>query len=102
MEENESVVQEVDNVGPIQRYYHEQEVSRLELHNKRLFWALIMTIVFLVASNVGWLVYESQFEDIKMTQEATTDGGGDAVVNGVAAGDLYYGSSEADHNGETP
>ena len=36
-----------------------------------------------------------------MTQEATTDGGGDAIVNG-AAGDLYYGTSETDDHDQTP
>lgn len=102
MEENEAVVQEVDNVGPIQRYYHEQEVARLERHNKRLWITLLVTLFFLVATNAAWIWHESQFEDVSMTQEATTDGGGDVIVNGVASGDLYYGSSEADDQGQTP
>lgn len=102
MEENEAVVQEVDNVGPIPRYYHEAETARLERTIKRLFWALVMTILLLVGTNAGWVWYEAQFEDISMTQEATTDGGGNAVVNGVASGDLYYGQSEADNQSQTP
>ena len=85
---------------PIPYIAHESEVARLERIIKRLWIVLIMTIVFLVATNGVWIWYESTFEEITMTQEATTDGGGDAVVNGVASGDInYYGTSET--NGES-
>ena len=97
MEENEAVVQEVDNVGPIQRYYHEQEVARLERHNKRLFWALIMTILLLVGSNAGWIWYESRYIDESWTFEATTEGEGNAIANGN--GEVYY---YGESKGNTP
>lgn len=78
---------------------YESAMARATLVNKRLFIAFIATAFLLVCSWVGFFVYEAQFEDIVMTQEATTDGGGDAVVSGVATGDInnYYGESEADN-----
>lgn len=101
MEENAVLIQEEDNVGPIQRYYHEQEVSRLERHNKRLFWALVMTIVFLVASNVGWIYYESQFEDVVYTVESQTDAGGTAIAN--ATGEVTFnGAGESNSQAANP
>lgn len=98
MEDNEAVVQEVDNVGPIQRYYHEQEVSRLERHNKRLWITLLVTLFFLVATNAAWIWHESQFEDTVVTQDVDT-GEGSAYITGV--GDVY-GTSQADGQGQTP
>lgn len=67
-------------------------------------WMIAAIIVFVafVVSNVLWIIYENQFEDevITMTQEATTDGGGNAAVNGVASGNIYYGESETDNNNQ--
>ena len=91
-----------NEVEPVPYIVHEGEVARLERIIKRLWIVLILVIVFLVATNGVWIWYESQFEEIVMTQEATTDGGGDAVVNGVASGDLYYGTGEANGQGQTP
>lgn len=55
---------------------------------KRLWIALLVVIVLLVASNSAWLWYESQFEDLVITQEAEADTGNALVNNG---GDLNYG-----------
>lgn len=50
-------------------YVHEGEVYRLERANRRLF--ILMLIVFLafITTNAGWIIYESQFEDVVVTQE---------------------------------
>lgn len=98
MEENESVVQEVDNVGPIQRYYHEQEVSRLERHNKRWFIAWLITFLLLVCCVAGFIWYEAQFQDEVITVEATqtTEGGG----NNYALGGDLYGAAESQSDGQ--
>ena len=65
---------------------------------KRLWVALILTIVLLVASNGLWIWRESQFTDVVTTQtvEQETDGNGD---NTFVGGDLY-GSSESDNDNE--
>lgn len=84
-------------------FVHEGIMARQERHIKRLWILCLVIFLALVGTNAGWIIYEAQFEDVVMTQEATTDGGGDAVVNGVASGDIsYYGKSETDHQNPTP
>ena len=94
-------IEEVDNVGPIPRYYHEAETARLERTITRLFWALIMTILLLVGTNAGWIWYESQFEDVVYTVESQTDSGGPAIAN--ATGEVIFnGESASDGQAENP
>lgn len=65
---------------------------------KRLWIALILTIVLLVGSNAWWVWRESQFTDVVTTQtvEQETDGNGD---NTFVGGDMY-GSAESDNDNE--
>ena len=90
-----------ENPKTIDFTVHESIMARMERANKRWFIAWLVTFLLLCACVGGFIWYEAQFEDIKMTQEATTDGGGDAIVNG-AAGDLYYGTGETDYHDQTP
>lgn len=57
---------------------HEADMARQERTIKRLWILLILTIVLLVGTNIAWTIYESQFEDVVVTQEVEqeTDGGG--------------------------
>ena len=64
-----------------------------ERNVRRLWIVILILIVLFVGTNVGWLIYESQFEDIYVEQEVDT-GRGFAVVSGV--GDIDYGESETD------
>lgn len=66
---------------------YEAAQSRLERIIKRLWITTIILIVLLVASNIGWLIYESQFEDFSI--EAEQDGDG---INIVGGGDIDYGA----------
>ena len=68
----------------------EKDKDRLSKINMRQWVTILVLIVMLVATNIFWIWRETQYEDIRMTQEATTDGGGDVVLNGVASGDIYY------------
>lgn len=43
---------------------HEEMVARAERQTKRLWITSILLILLLVGSNIAWLVYESQFEDV--------------------------------------
>lgn len=63
---------------------------------KRLWIALILTIVLLVGSNAWWVWRESQFTDESWTYEAEqdTDGGGS---NTFVGGD-YFGTPEGHSN----
>lgn len=79
---------EIDNVGPIPRYYHEAEMSRQERNTKRWFIAWLITFVLFIASWTGFIFYEKQFTDEVWTFEATTEGEGNAIANGN--GEVYY------------
>lgn len=69
---------------------YEGEMARSERNFKRLWVIIMILIALLVATNTGWLVYESQFETVETTQiEAEQDGSG---VNIVGGGDVNYGA----------
>lgn len=83
----------------------EGEMARLERIIRRMFILLIITICFLVGTNVYWIYYESQFEDVVTTTEQdvrqkVNSEDGDATINdGVhinGNGDAE-GSDENDH-----
>lgn len=67
----------------------ESSMMRADLLSKRLVAVIILLIVLLVGSNVGWLIYESQFEVVEETttetytidQDAET-GNNNSVING--------------------
>lgn len=64
---------------------YESEMARLERIIKRQFILIIASLIFLVGTNLYWVYYESQFEDVVTTQEVTQDvdsgDGGDAIIN---------------------
>lgn len=73
----------------------ESSQARMERVNKRLWIVVLVLIVSLLATNAGWIYYESQYEDVVVTQEATSDGNSDIHLQNVG-GDIYGGESEAD------
>ena len=75
-----------------------EDKERLERINKRWFITCLVIFVLFVLTNGGWLLYESQFEDVVMTQSVSSDGTGDIAVNGVGTGELNYYGNESDAN----
>lgn len=75
----------------------EGEMARSERHIKRLWIALIIAIAAIIATNLAWLYYISQydFEDYEYT--LSTRGGGNASFVG-GDGDITYGSSESNES----
>lgn len=74
---------------------HESAMARAERQAKRLVAVIILLIVLLVGSNIGWLVYESQFETVESTVEENYDivqdaenGNNNSIINGgeIASG----------------
>ena len=66
---------------------HESAMARAERQNKRLVAVIILLIVLLVGSNIGWMVYESQFETVETTEEYeiqqdAESGNNNSVING--------------------
>lgn len=71
------------------RYILDAQGARLERSNKRLFILCVVLLIVLLATNGGWLFYESQFSDETTTMiEAEQDGD----VNVIGGGDVTYGS----------
>jgi len=68
------VEQKLDNV----REKFEQNTLAMEMlkelkkTSKRWFIAFIVVLIMLFATNIGWLIYESQFETVLETEETTT------------------------------
>lgn len=60
---------------------HEGVMSRFERVIKRLWIALIMTIILLVGTNIFWISYESQFEDSVTVTQENDDGYNNYVGN---------------------
>lgn len=67
---------------------HEATVARQERHIKRMWIALIVAVAMLFASNIGWLIYESQFVTVSYEQ----DGDGLNNVNVGEQGDINNGT----------
>ena len=67
---------------------HESMMARLERITHRQWIVILVLILALVASNVGWILYESRWEVVEettVTQEAETDNGD--AVNRYVGGD---------------
>lgn len=114
MSENKDLTIKSENMPDSVPYIvHEGEMARLEAIHKedkersdkkfnRLFWLCIVIFAAFILTNAGWLFYESQFEEVStsVTQEVSSEGGGDAIINGDRAGAVFYGESEADGDNE--
>ena len=59
---------------------HEAAMARNERNVKRLVIALVVAIVLAFATNVGWLIYESQFETLDYSYDYTQDGEGTNII----------------------
>ena len=73
---------------------YESGEARHERREKRLIFCLVLLIVLLVGSNIGWLVYESQWETISTIQEVSQDA--ENGSNSFVGGDVING--ETDNN----
>lgn len=76
---------------------YEGEMARAERRDKRQWIVIIFLIVSLLASNIWWLVYESQFDTY--TYDYTQDGEGLNNINTGEQGDVLYGP-EAENKGQ--
>ena len=71
--------------------------QRHERREKRLVWVIVLLIVLLVGSNIGWLVYESQFETVEATEivQENADGYNNYIGND---GDIINGEADDTNN----
>ena len=69
---------------------HEGMMARAERTAKRLWITILLLIVLLVGTNGAWIWYQSQFEDIAISQE-NEDGYNNFVGND---GDIFNGETD--------
>lgn len=91
------VEQKLDNV---QHKFEENTLAmemlrELKRSGTRKFIIIIILIVALITTNLGWLIYEAQYETVTETEETTVDGG-DGIATYLEnsnAGDINYGEN---------
>lgn len=83
-------------------FEHEAEVARQERHIKRLSIFCAVIFAAFVFSNLGWIIYESQYQKVQttVTQDASSEGGGNATIYGEHAGAVINGESKTDSNND--
>ena len=86
-----------ENRASVPYIVHESEMARMERVNKRMFLAWIITFVMLVGCVAGFIWYESQWEDVTVTQEVTQDTG-NGGNNNFVGGDYYGAAGGKDYN----
>lgn len=73
-------------------------VAIMERQVKRLFAIIIALLAILLATNIGWIIYESQFDKVVISQNGDTDSGGDVNLSGVGNGDIHnYGEGQTNN-----
>ena len=74
----------------------ESALARLERTNRRLFILCVILILLLLATNMGWLYWENQWEDVVVTQDVKSDGDSDLQLQNIG-GDYYGGDTKANN-----
>ena len=72
--------------------------QRHERREKRLVWVIVLLIVLLVGSNIGWLIYESQFEVIESTTNQEVIQEADNGENHFIGGDIIGETDDQNNN----
>lgn len=81
---------------------HEADMARMERTNKRSTAVIVLLIIALLASWLGFVIHESKYETVtEMTQDVwqEADNGGIAT-NRFIGGDYYGNPAESAYNGE--
>ena len=63
---------------------------------KRFVAIIVLLIILLVGSNIGWMIYESQFEDVVTTEEVVVDADDNGNANYIGQdGNIYNGEDNS-------
>ena len=66
---------------------------------KRFVAIIVLLIILLVGSNIGWMIYESQFEDVVTTEEVVVDADDNGNANYIGQdGNIYNGEDNSKEN----
>lgn len=92
------IMSEEKKLEAVPYFVHEGDMTRMERTNHRMWILCIVLVVVLVATNLCWIIYESQFEYYEETYQEVTqeaDGGG---LNKFVGGDYYEQTDSQDHD----
>ena len=66
---------------------------------KRFVAIIVLLIILLVGSNIGWMIYESQFEDVVTTEKVVVDADDNGNANYIGQdGNIYNGEDNSKEN----
>ena len=77
---------------------HEKDQNRLMGIIKLLISVIVILIVLFVGSNVGWLIYNSQFEVVEENTQTSVTQENDGGYNNYIGNDGDIVNGEADNN----
>lgn len=78
---------------------HESAMARMERQGKRLWLVILVLIGALIASNLAWIIYESQFEVVE--ESTTISQENDNGDNNYIGNDGDINNGEAENNNQT-
>lgn len=81
----------MDKPDTISYFAHESIVARMERQIKRMFILCIIIFAALILSNIAWIVYENQFEDVVTVTQETPSGNNNYVGRD---GDITNGTAD--------
>lgn len=70
---------------------YESTTARQERTIKRLWILCLILIIALLGTNGGWLYYESQMEEVTVTQDVEATSDGESELNLLTIGGDYLG-----------
>ena len=80
------------------RWIIESTIAPLERTIKRLWILCILLIILLVGTNIGWLIYESQWSYVQAStkvEQEVDEGYNNYIGNN---GDIYNGEADSDND----
>lgn len=89
-----------ENTDTISYLAHESAMARMERANKRSFIIILILILALIATNTGWIIYESQFETVETSTQIEAEQSG-AEINIVGGGAVSYGAESQNYDQNT-
>ena len=86
------------NPASVPYVVHESAMARAERHTKALIWVIVLLIVLLVGTNVGWLIYNSQFEVVEENTQTSVTQENEGGYNNYIGNDGDIVNGETDNN----
>lgn len=80
-----------------EKYIIESAMTKQETANKRMFVIILILIFTLIASNLGWIYYESQWQYVDSYSFSAEQEGDNNNVDNITIGDSY-GEAESNSN----